>query len=66
MSNSLSSEALEVLRRLNEVGVGQAAPAFAPDIAAQLLGLELVAESASGEIEITRRSERYPSEANCD
>jgi hypothetical protein len=65
MSKSLSPEAIEALRRLNDVGVGQPAPTLAPGTAAELLGLGLVAEAAGGEVEITCNGRQYLS-GDCD
>ncbi|MDE1184452.1 hypothetical protein [Paraburkholderia sp.] len=59
MSSSLSPEAIETLRRLDQVGVGQAALACAPRIAAELLATGLAAEASGGELEITHRGEQY-------
>jgi len=65
MSKSLSPEAIEALRRLNDVGVGQAAPALAPAVAAELLGMGLVTEAAGGDVEITCTGRQYLS-GDCD
>jgi hypothetical protein len=65
MSKSLSPEAIEALRRLSEVGVGQAAPAVSPGIAAELLGMGLVTEAAGGDVEITCNGRQYLS-GDCD
>ncbi|MFM0649498.1 hypothetical protein PQR14_34715 [Paraburkholderia bryophila] len=65
MSKSLSPEAIEALRRLNEVGVGQPAPAFAQAVAAELLASGLVTEAGSGEVEITCNGRQYLS-GDCD
>ncbi|RFU47871.1 hypothetical protein [Paraburkholderia sp. DHOC27] len=65
MSKSLSPEAIEALRRLNEVGIGQVTPALAPGVAGELLGMGLVVESAGGEVEITCAGRQYLS-GDCD
>lgn len=65
MSKSLSPEAIEALRRLNDVGVGQVAPALAPGVAGELLGMGLVAEAAGGEVEITCDGRQFLS-SDCD
>ncbi len=65
MSKSLSPEAIEALRRLNDVGVGQAPPHFEPGITAELLGLGLAAEAAGGDVEITCNGRQYLS-GDCD
>ncbi len=65
MSRSLSPEAIEALRRLNDVGVGQAAPALAPGVTGELLGLGLIVEAAGGEVEITCNGRQYLS-GDCD
>lgn len=65
MSRSLSPEAIEALRRLNEIGVGQAAPALSPGVAGELLGMGLITEAAGGEVEITCDGRQYLS-GDCD
>ncbi|RAS37186.1 hypothetical protein [Paraburkholderia bryophila] len=65
MSKSLSPEAIEALRRLNDVGVGQTAPAFAQSVAAELLASGLVTEAGGGEVEITCSGRQYLS-GDCD
>lgn len=65
MSKSLSPEAIEALRRLNDVGVGQQAPKVAQSVAAELLAGGLVAEAGSGEVEITCTGRQYLS-GDCD
>lgn len=65
MSRSLSPEAIEALRRLNEVGVGQAAPPLLPAVAGELLGMGLITEAAGGEVEITCNGRQYLS-GDCD
>jgi hypothetical protein len=65
MTTSLSPEAIEALRRLNEVGVGQAAPTLIPRVAGELLGMGLISEAAGGEVEITCDGRQYLS-ADCD
>lgn len=65
MAKSLSPDAIEALRRLNEVGVGQLSPPLAPAITAELLGLGLATEAASGDVEITCNGRQYLS-GDCD
>ncbi|MFM0336443.1 hypothetical protein [Paraburkholderia fungorum] len=65
MSKSLSHEAIEALRRLNDVGVGQPVPKFAQTVTAELLAGGLAAEGGSGEIEITCNGRQYLS-GDCD
>lgn len=65
MSKSLSPEAVEGLRRLNDVGVGQEAPKLAQSIAAELLAGGLVAEASGGDVEITCNGRQYLS-GDCD
>ncbi|NML33935.1 hypothetical protein [Paraburkholderia antibiotica] len=64
MSKSLSPEAVEALRRLNEVGVGQTTPEVAPSVVAELLASGLVAEAGSG-VEINCSGRQYLS-GDCD
>ncbi|WP_144153855.1 hypothetical protein [Paraburkholderia sp. BCC1885] len=65
MSKSLSPEAIEALRRLNEVGVGQLAPPLSPAVIAELLEQDLVVEAPGGEVEITCHGRQYLS-GDCD
>ncbi|MEC5406643.1 hypothetical protein VOM14_13910 [Paraburkholderia sp. MPAMCS5] len=65
MSKSLSPEAVEALRRLNEVGVGQAPPTFPQSVTAELLACGLVAEASGDEIEITCNGRQYLSGDCC-
>jgi hypothetical protein len=65
MSKSLSPEAVEALRRLNDVGVGQTVPQLAQSVAAELLASGLVAEAGGGEVEITCSGRQYLS-GDCD
>jgi hypothetical protein len=65
MSKSLSPEAVEALRRLNDVGVGQTAPQLAQSVMAELLSCGLVAEAGSGEVEINCSGRQYLS-GDCD
>ncbi|RDU95306.1 hypothetical protein [Trinickia dinghuensis] len=65
MSKSLSPEAVEALRRLDEVGVGQTPPLVSMSIAAELLGAGLADENSSGAIEITCDGRKYLS-GDCD
>ncbi|MBW0447343.1 hypothetical protein EN871_17570 [bacterium M00.F.Ca.ET.228.01.1.1] len=65
MSKSLSPEAIEALRRLNDVGVGQPAPKFPQSVTAQLLACGLVAEANGDEVEITCSGRQYLS-GDCD
>jgi hypothetical protein len=64
MSKSLSPEAVEALRRLNDVGVGQPAPQLAQSVTAELLAGGLVAQ-AGGEVQITCSGRQYLS-GDCD
>jgi hypothetical protein len=65
MSKSLSPEAVEALRRLNDVGVGQPAPKLAQSVAAELLASGLVAEESGADIKITCSGRQYLS-GDCD
>ncbi|HEX3378400.1 MAG TPA: hypothetical protein VHU21_01185 [Paraburkholderia sp.] len=65
MSKSLSPEAVEALRRLNDVGVGQTAPEVSQSVVAELLACGLVAEAGSGEVEINCSGRQYLS-GDCD
>lgn len=65
MSKSLSPEAVEALRRLSEVGVGQAPPLVSMSVAAELLGAGLADENGNGMIEITCDGRKYLS-GDCD
>ncbi|PMS30846.1 hypothetical protein B0G57_12726 [Trinickia symbiotica] len=65
MSKSLSPEAIEALRRLSEVGVGQAPPLVSMAVAAELLGAGLADENSSGAVEITCEGRKYLS-GDCD
>lgn len=65
MSKSLSPDAVEALRRLDEVGIGQAPPLVSTSIAAELLSAGLADESGSGVIEITCDGRKYLS-GDCD
>ncbi len=65
MSKSLSPEAVEALRRLNDVGVGQQAPQLAQSVTAELLAGGLIAEASGGEVEITCNGRQYLS-GDCD
>ncbi|NPT35450.1 hypothetical protein [Paraburkholderia xenovorans] len=65
MSKSLSPEAVEALRRLNDVGVGQQPPELAQSVAAELLAGGLVAEASGGDVEITCNGRQYLS-GDCD
>jgi hypothetical protein len=65
MSKSLSPEAVEALRRLNDVGVGQEAPKLAQSITAELLEGGLIAEASGGDVEITCNGRQYLS-GDCD
>ncbi|SIT37986.1 conserved hypothetical protein [Paraburkholderia ribeironis] len=65
MSKSLSPEAVEALRRLNDVGVGQPAPQLAQSVTAELLACGLAAEAGRGEVEITCSGRQYLS-GDCD
>ncbi len=65
MSKSLSPEAIEALRRLNDVGVGQAPPLVSTSVAAELLGAGLADENGDGVLEITCDGRKYLS-GDCD
>jgi hypothetical protein len=65
MSKSLSPEAVEALRRLNDVGVGQTAPQLAQPVVAELLASGLVADAGSGGVEINCSGRQYLS-GDCD
>lgn len=65
MPKSLSPEAIEGLRRLNEIGVGLPAPELAQSVTAELLASGLAAEAGSGEVEITCNGRQYLS-GDCD
>jgi hypothetical protein len=65
MSKSLSPEAIEALRRLNDVGVGQPTPRFPQTVTAELLSCGLVAEASGDEVEITCNGRQYLS-GDCD
>jgi hypothetical protein len=65
MSKSLRPEAIEALRRLNEVGIGQPPPLVSMAVAAELLGAGLADENSSGVIEITCEGRKYLS-GDCD
>lgn len=65
MSKSLSPEAIEALRRLNEVGIGCVPPLVSMAVAAELLGAGLAEENADGMIEITCDGRKYLS-GDCD
>ncbi|HEX7911370.1 MAG TPA: hypothetical protein VF534_25210 [Paraburkholderia sp.] len=65
MSKSLSPEAVEALRRLNDVGVGQQTPQLAQSVTAELLAGGLIAEASGGDVEITCNGRQYLS-GDCD
>lgn len=65
MSKSLSPEAIEALRRLNEVGIGQQPPLVSMAVATELLGTGLADENSNGVIEITCDGRKYLS-GDCD
>ncbi|HEV3104453.1 MAG TPA: hypothetical protein VGZ01_02025 [Trinickia sp.] len=65
MSKSLSPDAVEALRRLSEVGVGQQPPLVSMGVAAELLGAGLADENGNGVIEITCEGRKYLS-GDCD
>lgn len=65
MSKSLTPEAIEALRRLNEVGIGQQPPLVSMAVAAELLGAGLADENSEGIIEITCDGRKYLS-GDCD
>jgi hypothetical protein len=65
MSKSVSPEAIEALRSLNDVGIGQPPPLVSMSVAAELLGAGLADENSSGVIEITCEGRKYLS-GDCD
>ncbi|MFL9907021.1 hypothetical protein [Paraburkholderia sp. RL17-337-BIB-A] len=65
MLKSLSPEAVEALRRLNDAGVGQPLPKFAQSVTAELLTNGLAAKASGGEVEITCNGRQYLS-GDCD
>ncbi|MPW18374.1 hypothetical protein GCT13_15995 [Paraburkholderia sp. CNPSo 3157] len=66
MTKSLSTDAIDTLRQLNDVGTGQAPPAVEPVVEKELLGAGLVAKSAKGAgVEITCDGRKYLS-GDCD
>lgn len=65
MSNFLSPEAIEALRRLNDAGIGRAPPLVSMAVAAELLGAGLADENSEGMIEITCEGREYLS-GDCD
>lgn len=65
MAKSLSPEAIEALRRLNDVGIGQPPPLVSMAVASELLGDGLADENSSGVIEITCEGRKYLS-GDCD
>lgn len=65
MSKSLTPEAIEALRRLNDVGIGQPPPLVSMAVASELLGDGLADENSSGVIEITCEGRKYLS-GDCD
>jgi len=64
MPKSLSPEAIDALRRLNEVGVGQMPPDVTSGVAAELLRAGVVAKSAD-RVEINCDGRKYLS-GDCD
>jgi hypothetical protein len=65
MSKSLSPDAIEALRRLNDVGVGQPPPLLSSAVAAELQQAGLAGETGEGLIEITCDGRKYLS-GDCD
>ncbi|HZZ11605.1 MAG TPA: hypothetical protein VFE79_13030 [Paraburkholderia sp.] len=65
MSKSLSPEAVEALRRLNDLDAGQPAPRLAPAVATELLASGLAAQASGGGVEITCGGRQYLS-GDCD
>ncbi|MEM5386184.1 hypothetical protein VSR68_21645 [Paraburkholderia phymatum] len=66
MTKSLSTDAIDILRQLNDVGTGQAPPAVEPFVEKELLGAGLVAKSSKGAgVEITCDGRKYLS-GDCD
>ncbi|SEA82073.1 MAG: hypothetical protein EPN73_13510 [Paraburkholderia sp.] len=64
MSKALSTEAIDALRQLNEVGSGQPAPQLSSSVAAELLSAGVVTRSAD-HVEITCDGRKYLS-GDCD
>jgi hypothetical protein len=65
MSTSLTPEAIEALRRLNDVGIGQPPPLVSMAVAAELLRAGLAGENSGGVVEITCEGRKYLS-GDCD
>jgi hypothetical protein len=66
MTKSLSADAIDTLRQLNDVGTGQPPPAVEPIVEKELLGAGLVAKSSNGAgVEITCDGRKYLS-GDCD
>ena len=65
MSKSLSPEAIEALRRLNDVGIGREPPLVSMSVAAEPLEEGLAGENSEGVIEITCDGRKYLS-GDCD
>ena len=66
MTKSLSADAIDTLRQLNDIGTGQAAPPVEPVVEKELLGAGLVAKSGKGAgVEITCDGRKYLS-GDCD
>lgn len=64
MSKALSTEAIDALRQLNEVGSGQPAPQLSSSVAAELLSAGVATRSAD-HVEITCDGRKYLS-GDCD
>ncbi|MEM5341635.1 hypothetical protein [Paraburkholderia azotifigens] len=66
MTKSLSADAIDTLRQLNDVGTGQTPPAVEPVVEKELLGAGLVAKAGKGTgVEITCDGRKYLS-GDCD
>jgi hypothetical protein len=65
MTKSLTPDAIDALRRLNEAGIGQPPPLVSIAVAAELLGAGLADENSNGVIEINCEGRKYLS-GDCD
>ncbi|ACC70826.1 hypothetical protein PPMP20_05635 [Paraburkholderia phymatum] len=66
MTRSLSADAIDTLRQLNDVGTGQTPPAVEPVVEKELLVAGLVAKAGKGAgVEITCDGRKYLS-GDCD
>jgi hypothetical protein len=65
MSKSLSLEAIEALRRLNDTDGGQVPPVLSPDLAQELVGAGLATGTGADRVHITCDGRKYLS-GDCD